>query len=66
MIKSVRKKLFLSTALVLLVIILVLVIFNSFILRGAFNNETGVIDVYGICIAIITAVLRKYSCFFYC
>lgn len=66
MIKSVRKKLFLSTALVLLVIILVLVIFNSFILRDAFNNETSVIDVYGICIAIITAILRKHSCFFYC
>lgn len=66
MIRSVRKKLFLTTALVLLGIILILAIFNSLILRGALYNESSLIEVYIFFVAIITAVLRKYSCFFNC
>ena len=64
MIKSVRKKLFLTTALLLLAIILILVIFNSFIFRAFFYIETSTIDIYGIIIAFITAVLGSIFVFF--
>ena len=63
MIKSVRKKLFLTTALLLLAIILILVIFNSFVFRAFFYIETSTIDIYGIIIAFITAVLGSIFVF---
>lgn len=66
MIRSVRKKLFLTTALVLLGIILILAIFNSLILRGALYDESSLIELYIFFVALITAVLRKHSCFFNC
>lgn len=64
MIKSVRKKLFLTTALVLLGIILFLVIFNSFILREAFYAENGAIGIYGILVVLLTAIFGSIVVFF--
>lgn len=66
MIRSVRKKLFLTMAFVLFIVIIFLVIVNSFILREAFYSESGAIGIYGIIIITIAVVLRKYSSFLYC
>ena len=54
MIKSVSKKMFLTTSLVLMAIILFLVSINGFVLKEAFYSENGSIGIYGVCIIIFT------------
>ncbi len=57
MIKSISKKMFLTTSLVLMAIILFLVSINGFVLKEAFYSENGSIGIYGILIIIITAIV---------
>lgn len=64
MIKSVRKKLFLTSTLLLLAIIVFLIIINNFILREEFYSENGAIGIYGIALNVIVAVLGSIMIFF--
>ena len=57
MIKSVSKKMFLTTSLVLMAIILFLVSINGFVLKEAFYSENGSIGIYGVCIIIFTTLV---------
>ena len=57
MIKSVSKKMFLTTSLVLMAIILFLVSINGFVLKEAFYSESGSIGIYGVCIIIFTTLV---------
>lgn len=57
MIKSVSKKMFLTTSLVLMAIILFLVSINGFVLKEAFYSENGSIGIYGACIIIFTTLV---------